>query len=390
MTIFIISFFFILIVSIIGMHFVEKSYVVQAQGAVSVEDESYLSPKTHGVITEIYAKPGDFVEMGEVILRLSSGNEGLQQYVAESKIKELEDTLLIMNKYEEALSNGKNILGELGKEVEFHSKASYYLDLVEQEKIEKNKLHQKIKEKKKELESIRAEIKNINPSYENAEYSESEAAIENSKVEGLEEEIKQLEEEIATPSSQARQAKLQLLSESGEKRIQIENQLTELRANEKVAIKQDSIHEILASSSGVLHYLQPLSVGMSVQQNQTIAEIADIDKGFFIDTYIQAKDISRVDISQKANISIVGVNDYRFGILHGEIESIEPGVIQNETPEGIVSFYRAKVNISADELQSKSGKTIDLIRSMPVEVKIVYKEETYLEWLLDLLNLISK
>lgn len=65
-------------------------------------------------------------------------------------------------------------------------------------------------------------------------------------------------------------------------------------------------------------------------------------------------------------------------------------MIQNETPEGIVSFYRAKVNISADELQSKSGKTIDLIRSMPVEVKIVYKEETYLEWLLDLLNLISK
>lgn len=374
------------------MHFVERSYVVKAQGTVSVEDESYLSSKTHGVITEVYAKSGDFVEEGEIILRLSSGSEGLQKYIAESKIKEIEDTLLIMNKYEEALSNGQNTLDTSGKEMEFHSKVSYYLDLAEQEKNEENKIHQKIKEKKKKLEKIRAEIRNINSPYENIEYSESEAEIEikNSEVEELKEGIKQLEEEIATPSSQAKQAKLQLLSEAGEKRIQLENQLTELRANEKVAIEQDSIYEILATNSGVLHYLQPLSMGMSVQQNQTIAEIADIDNGFFIDTYIQAQDISRIDIDQKVNISIVGVNDYRFGIIQGKIAFIEPGAIQNETPEGIVSFYRAKVTISADELQSKSGETIDLIRSMPAEVKIVYKEETYLEWLLDLLNLVSK
>ena len=45
--------------------------------------------------------------------------------------------------------------------------------------------------------------------------------------------------------------------------------------------------------------------------------------------------------------------------------------------------------LDADYLTSKTGEVVELIRSMPVEARIVYQEESYLEWLLSLLNLRS-
>ena len=50
-------------------------------------------------------------------------------------------------------------------------------------------------------------------------------------------------------------------------------------------------------------------------------------------------------------------------------------------------FYRANVKLENTSLNSKSGEVVELIRSMPVEARIVYEEESYLDWLINLLNL---
>ena len=139
----------------------------------------------------------------------------------------------------------------------------------------------------------------------------------------------------------------------------------------------------------MLHYLQPDSTGMSLQQNQVVGEIAADEEGFYVDAYIQSQDRSRVTVGQSVNVAVLGINNYRFGTISGTIEFIEPGTIQNETAEGVISLYRATVSLSEESLSSKSGEIIDLVRSMPVEARVVYQEESYLDWLLDLLNLKS-
>lgn len=472
MTLFIILLVVFLIVSVIGAHFVKRPYVVKAQGTVSIDGKSYLSTKTQGVVTEIKAEAGDFVEAGEIILKLSSGNEGLQQSVAEAQILELEDTLNAMNKYEKALKKKENTLSQTGKELEYYGKVAYYLDMLDQETFEVNKtnsdiserktekeelmnrikqlkekindineqistnketdknLKQKLRESDKKQQTLIAEIteleeklnqnedvekitkalsdkqqeldklmnsdKNLNDSSINSDELieeqielKSELEMKESKVEGLDEEIKQLSEQTTSPYSQAEQTRLQLLSELGEKRNQIQNQLTELRATEEVAAEQDTVHIVTATKSGIIHYLQPLSVGMSVQQNQVLGEIATDSEGMYVDTYIQAQDRSRVKIGQSVNVAIVGINNYRFGTIDGIVESIEPGTVQNETNEGVVSLYRAKVHLNEEFLSNKGGEVIELVRSMPVEARVVYQEESYLEWLLNLLNLKS-
>src|SRR5699024_6926211 len=118
MTMFIMFLIVLLVTSIIAAQFVKRPYVVRAQGTVSVEGASYLSSKTQGVVTAIHVQSGQFVEKGDIILELSSGNEGLQKSVTQAQIAELEDTLLIMDKYEQALEQGENILSSKGKELE--------------------------------------------------------------------------------------------------------------------------------------------------------------------------------------------------------------------------------------------------------------------------------
>src|SRR5690625_614293 len=146
MTVFIIFLVVFLVVSVVSAQFIKRPYVVKAQGTVSVDGTSYLSTKTQGVITNIHAASGQYVESGQVILELSSGSEGLQKSVVDAQINELEETLSVMDKYEQALEQKENTLRQSGKELEFYGKVSYYLDVLNQEKFEVNKTQRDINE----------------------------------------------------------------------------------------------------------------------------------------------------------------------------------------------------------------------------------------------------
>ncbi|MCZ0704564.1 multidrug efflux pump subunit AcrA (membrane-fusion protein) [Natronobacillus azotifigens] len=474
MTVFILFTIGVLVLSLIGAQVVKRPYIVKAQGTVTVEGTSYLAARTHGVVTELHVNSGQYVEKGEPILSISTGNEGIQASVVDAQIAELEETLMVMDRYEEAIATKTNTLNREGQELEYYGKMAYYLDTLNQEEFETTKLENDIQEKqqaldqfvkenseaKKNLERVitklndketeqksisnslvekeekhevlfqeltaleekameseeetlfealadkQKELDRLSESMEQTQQklesddayielmekkAEYEAAIESNDMEikGIEDELKHLNEEKETPYSQAEQTRLQLLSELGEKRNQVYHQLVELRANQGAANQQDEIHQVVASESGVVHYLQPLSQGISIQQNQVIGEIAMEDNNFYIDSYINAQDRSRVGEGQSVKVQVLGVNNYRFGTLEGTLTFIEPGTIQNETQEGVVSFYRATVQLDTTKLQSKSDEVIEIVRSMPVEARIVYQEESYLEWLLNLLNLIS-
>ena len=155
--------------------------------------------------------------------------------------------------------------------------------------------------------------------------------------------------------------------------------------NRKFCVKESTF--LIATQSGELHYVMPIASGMSIQQNQILAEIASYEENLYIDTYISSSDRSRVRVGNNVKVSISGVNNYRFGSLSGVVDFIEPGTLQNESTEGAIVYYRAKVQLSETSLASNTGEIIELIRSMPVEARVVYEEESYLEWILNLLNL---
>ena len=56
-----------------------------------------------------------------------------------------------------------------------------------------------------------------------------------------------------------------------------------------------------------------------------------------------------------------------------------------QTQEGNNSFYKAKIEIE-DKKLIKDYEEIPIILSMPVEARIIYDKETYLDYFLEKLN----
>lgn len=138
--------------------------------------------------------------------------------------------------------------------------------------------------------------------------------------------------------------------------------------------------------SGFVHYINTIKEGVNVQLNQTLAEISELEKNtYYVESYINISDISKIREKQDVDVAIIGVNAYRYGTLKGKIFSIEKGVFTSQTPEWNNIFYKAIIEIEEKELK-KDGEVIPLVLSMPVEARIIYDKETYLDYILEKLS----
>ena len=85
-------------------------------------------------------------------------------------------------------------------------------------------------------------------------------------------------------------------------------------------------------------------------------------------------------------MALEGVNTYKFGTVSGEVLQIDQGTITQETNQGSIVLYRCLIDIHEYMLTSKQREEVEVIRSMPVEARIVYKQESYFEWIIQMLN----
>ena len=337
------------------------------------------------------------METGDLLFKVSTGFEGLQSKAILDQISELEELLEITEKYEISLKVKKNLMSSEGNELEYYGKVEYYLDLLKTEVYEEDSTRKELKEKNKERQAVDTVIKNLQDQYGKLKnqdnYEEDKKNIENqldikqSEKEGITEEVKNIEKQLENPYSQGQQTYHQLLSELGQARTSTQNKLTELYGNLEVSEGQDAISNVKATHNGIVHYLTPITMGMSVQQNQVIAEISKGDPDdFIIEAYIHASDRSKINTGDAVNVAIAGVNAYKFGTVSGTVMQIDQGTITQETSEGSLVLYRVLIDINESRLTSKDQEVVEVIRSMPVEARIVYKQESYFEWILQMLN----
>lgn len=213
----------------------------------------------------------------------------------------------------------------------------------------------------------------------------SNITAKNSEIEGQKMNIKDMERSYNDPTSPSYNTYVQLISELGTARSNNGKSITELEANLGIAAGQDKAHSILATSDGILHYIVPLKQGMAIQQDQTVAEISEKEKGYYVEAFVGSSDISRVSKGAKVDVAVAGVNIQKYGTLQGKVMQIDFGTISQETKEGHISLYKVIVQLESLTLKHKS-KSIFLQKDMPVEVRIVYDNETYFDWILEMLR----
>lgn len=293
------------------------------------------------------------------IQRLKSSNN--QTKVNEMKKKIIETQKLISQLDE-----------ELTKEQDEKKKASI------QDSLRKH--NELVDKQQTELEHLENEIHELN---------DLESTLENktSEIIDMREELDSLNDQFSNPMNQTSQMKSQLMMELGKNRSQIETQITELESNLKLSLDQKETYQIKATQDGVVHYINPVRIGSSIHQNQVIADVSSqsTDK-FIVEAYILASDISKVSLNDDVDIAVDGINSTKYGTLKGKLIFIDSGTISQETKDGNMLLYRVKINSDSYILESKDD-SIEIISSMPVEARIIYEKETYLYWLLNMLNL---
>ena len=435
LTIFIFSTLFLLVLAYVISSLLIRTYVVTAQGTVVAEDTTFVGSFADGVLVELVHEEGSFVEVGDVLFTVSSGNEGLQYQTLLSQLEQQESILVAMNLFERSLNERVNHMQNSGIQQEYYARVEHYLFALQQEGREQghtqtdiSNQRQNITDINRDITRLESEISTLNTTEEslrsqlattpseiveedveleteitvpNPEFERLEQEIEMtvseqdglraeidgkiSQREGYENEIQHMERQLESTS--AGQTRIQLLAELGNSRTTAETRITELESQIAAHQTQDGLYEVRSNNTGYVHYLMPLREGMTVQRMQTIAEISENkEDNMQVEAFIPAQRISRVELGQDVNVAIDGVNVHRYGTISGTLTSIDTGTMVQETEQGNMVFYRAIVTINETQLEANNGNIVNVLRSMPVTARIVYERETYLNWLLNILN----
>ncbi|WP_445487617.1 HlyD family efflux transporter periplasmic adaptor subunit [Niallia sp. 03133] len=374
-----------------------KPYVVKAQGVVTTSDNRLISVQLDGEVESIHAAEGQTVSKGEELFTISNGQEGLQNTALTEQKDELNAKLKMMDRYEKSLDQQINKMKNSELEQEYYGKVELYLLQLQTDNFEKGNINNQLskkRQKKAEMDStITTLTKELN-SLEDTEENEikrneikGEIDAKKNEIDSMQGEISQLEGQMNNPSSQSKQIYHQLISELGSKRAETEAKLTELEGQISIYKGQESPLVVKAKNNGIIHYLVPLKKGMSIQRNQLVAEVShNLSKDLEVEAYIDAKDISKVTIGDKVKISINGVNSQKYGTLNGQLLSIDSGTLTQESSKGNMIFYKCLIRLSNERLMANNGDTIKVMKSMPVEARIIYEKETYFDWLLKMVN----
>ncbi|MCR8850455.1 HlyD family secretion protein [Rossellomorea sp. SC111] len=372
-----------------------KPYFVKAEGTVISKDDQFISTQLNGQIVNINKEEGEAVSKGEVLFTISSGQEGLQQKALQSQLDELNDKKKVLDRFEQSLDEEKNLMKDSGVEQEYYGKIEYFLLQIRTDQFEKSSLNSQIEKKNQkkdellgELDLLKQDLRKTDPESDVFTADELKGKIEakESEIEGITEEINQFEQQKKNPASQSKQVLSQLKSELGSARASIQSKLVELKAQIALYSGQESALTITSNKNGVVHYLVPMKLGMTIQANQVIAQVSDGTDELQVEAFIDSRDISMINVGDTVKLSIQGVNIQKYGTVEGEISSIDTGTLTQETSEGNLVFYKCVISLKKTELEARDGNEVKIIHSMPVEAKVIYKKETYSDWIFKMLN----
>ncbi|MGL4663234.1 MAG: HlyD family secretion protein [Culicoidibacterales bacterium] len=361
-----------------------KNYVVKGVGSVVSSDKVTFTSKVAGVIVAQHKKEGESVKKGDLLLTLSSGNEGIQSTEYSKQIELLKSQMNAQDIYERSLNEKKNYLQNMGGQQAYFGKVEYYLSQIQTGNENAKTQQEKIATKRKDRQVL---VNKINTLSKDKQVNAVEIETKYQEIKTLDEEIKSLTSEVANAGNSAQSTYNQLVSELGTERLQVNAKKQELESQYQVQITSDEQLKIYASQNGVIHYNTPISVGSAVQQGAQIGMIFGGEEGKLqVETYIQAIERTKIQEGNDVKLAIAGLSQTKYGMLNGKVVSIGIAPLIQETKEGQMQVYQVIVELDTSILK-QNKEEYQVYSGLQVESQIVYDKETYLDWILEQLNL---
>lgn len=164
---------------------------------------------------------------------------------------------------------------------------------------------------------------------------------------------------------------------------QVEVQLNELRPRLAEVRAQIARNQVRAPATGQVVALSVFTVGGVVQPGQTLMEIVPDDASQVIVASVSPADIDNLRPGLSTDLKFPGLRDRNPPIIHGRVTRISADRLTSENASGAHPFYRVEIVVSADEM-ARLGPSADNVRpGMPVEVVIVTRKRTALQYLFE-------
>jgi HlyD family type I secretion membrane fusion protein len=376
---------------------------VFAPGMVKVDQNmKSIQHRDGGIVSEIAVKEGDFVEKGQIMLRLDDAQTRAELSIVRTQLVELmarqarlmaerdnldaiilspelaprlddfqhvffgENRLFEGNRQNRQSQKGQLELGidQLGEEIRgLESQRNSKVDEIALVKVE----HDKIKglTDKRLIETSRKYIIDREMAKLVGEKGEVEASIARAKAKMSEIRIQIIAiDETARTEAQRELSSIEpKLSELRERRVAIEDRLART--------------DIRAPLSGTVNELAIHTIGGVISPAEKLVTLVPADAALKIEAKLSPTDIDQVFVGQPAKLRFSAFNQRTTPELHGSVAYVSAAT--SSDPSSGQVYYLADVVVPADELE-KLGDA-KLLPGMPVEVFVSTEERTAMSFL---------
>lgn len=204
----------------------------------------------------------------------------------------------------------------------------------------------------------------------------------------LDGELGSLRAQVASTGEAVGQTRLEMLGVStrmnedlADQLRQAEVSLNELRPRLAELRSQIALAQIRAPVAGQIVGLTVFTVGGVVSPGQVLMDIVPDRASQVIVASINPDDIDNLELGLSTEVRFPGLRDRTAPIVHGRVNRISPDSFTDERSGQ--SHYRAEIVVAPEQL-AKLGPVAKSIRpGMPVEVVILLRKRTVLQYLIE-------
>lgn len=359
-----------------------------------------------GIIQEITVKEGDFVDAGQLLLRLdktaSSANERELQ-VRQLRLEATQQRILAEYQQQDTLTFTPELIAlrddlEIasildGQALAFKvSRSALSNDLT---LLERNVEALDIRKRgyETQLDSHRQQWAILSEDYEAKKKLFKAGLVRKSEMTALqratveaEGQIGRLEAEVSEIDQIQLKYKTQIekaLADYGQAALDelqaVQSELESIREKSRKAQNVSARSDVVAPVAGTVVRLHYHTSGGVVESGKAIAEILPADQPLIIEIQIPRVDIDSVKTGQKAHVRLTALNRRTTPVLYGEVFYVSADAVTDRSAGAVRDVYVARVSITPTEIQRVSG--FSPTPGMPAEIMIQTETRTFAQYL---------
>ena len=348
-----------------------------------------------GVILEISVKPGQVVQKGDVLVRLSPtmstsefGSNAASIDALRAKVARLNGEVRgVQPNYagispsavsaEQALHSARN--------AELSGMSSAGSARVVQAERAVGEAQSMLAARRSNLASSQQELDMLQPlaakqivSQVDLVRAQNAVSVAQSEVAAAQAGVARAQAGVAEARAATGQARSDWLGRSGNELVLAQAELAARESTTVALADRVDRTTIRAPMTGRVNRVLVTTVGGTVTAGMPVAEIVPTEDALYVESMVRPQDIGNVRLGQRAQVEITAYRASIFGMLQGDVTSISPDAVANEkTGE---SFYLVEVRTTS-QLKGPDGKVLVIGPGMVANINLLGEKRSILSYL---------